>query len=140
MREQRVLHIEDTTQIERSKWVLDSPNPPPLWKKIFTSLKETLLPHGNKLCLSSKNKTFYGHAYSFLQNLFPILVWIKDYTASKFKDDLLAGLTLASLCIPQVYSLTLLVSPHVSESILLEKKKTLILCRLKVYFWTKTIF
>ncbi|WJX62952.1 Low affinity sulfate transporter 3 [Trifolium repens] len=101
MREQRVLHIEDTTQIERSKWVLDSPNPPPLWKKIFTSLKETLLPHGNKLCLSSKNKTFYGHAYSFLQNLFPILVWIKDYTASKFKDDLLAGLTLASLCIPQ---------------------------------------
>ncbi|GAU45646.1 hypothetical protein TSUD_400830 [Trifolium subterraneum] len=101
MREQRVLHIEDTSQIERSKWVLDSPNPPPLWKQIFTSLKETLLPHGNKLCLSSKNKSFYGHAYSFLQSLFPILVWFKDYTASKFKDDLLAGLTLASLCIPQ---------------------------------------
>ncbi|CAJ2648544.1 unnamed protein product [Trifolium pratense] len=104
MREQRVLHIEDTSQIERSKWVLDSPNPPPLWKKILSSLKETLLPHGNNLCLSSsssKKKSFYGHAYSFLQSLFPILVWFKDYTASKFKDDLLAGLTLASLCIPQ---------------------------------------
>jgi len=102
MRDQRVLHIEDTSQIERSKWVLDSPNPPPLWKKLLCSLKETLLPHGNKLCFSSKNKSFHAHAYSFLQSLFPILVWLKDYTASKFKDDLLAGLTLASLCIPQV--------------------------------------
>lgn len=103
MRDQRVLHIEDSTsQIERSKWVLDSPNPPPLWKKLFSSLKETLLPHGNKLCFSSKNKSFLALAYSFLQSLFPILVWLKDYTISKFKDDLLAGLTLASLCIPQV--------------------------------------
>lgn len=102
MRDQRVLHIEDSTsQIERSKWVLDSPNPPPLWKKLFSSLKETILPHGNKLCFSSKNKSFLALVYSFLQNLFPILVWLKDYTASKFKDDLLAGLTLASLCIPQ---------------------------------------
>lgn len=102
MRDQRVLHIEDSTsQIERSKWVLDSPNPPPLWKKLFSSLKETLLPHGNKLCFSSKNKSFLALAYSFLQSLFPILVWLKDYTISKFKDDLLAGLTLASLCIPQ---------------------------------------
>lgn len=104
MREQRVLHIEDTSQIERSRWVLDSPNPPPLWKKLLCFIKETLLPHGNKLWFCSKKKSFQSHALCFLQSLFPILVWLKDYTASKFKDDLLAGLTLASLCIPQVGS------------------------------------
>lgn len=103
MREQRVLHIGDTSQIESSKWVLDSPNPPPLWKKLLSSVKETILPDGNKFCFFlSKKKTLHEHAFSFLQSLFPILVWLKDYTASKFKDDLLAGLTLASLCIPQV--------------------------------------
>ncbi|CAL5189373.1 unnamed protein product [Lathyrus oleraceus] len=101
MREQRVLHIEDTSQIERSRWVLDSPNPPPLWKKLLCFIKETLLPHGNKLWFCSNKKSFQSHALCFLQSLFPILVWLKDYTASKFKDDLLAGLTLASLCIPQ---------------------------------------
>ncbi|XP_004490361.1 low affinity sulfate transporter 3-like [Cicer arietinum] len=102
MREQRVLHIGDTSQIESSKWVLDSPNPPPLWKKLLSSVKETILPDGNKFCFFlSKKKTLHEHAFSFLQSLFPILVWLKDYTASKFKDDLLAGLTLASLCIPQ---------------------------------------
>lgn len=98
-----VLHIENIGQIERSKWVLDSPNPPPLWKKLLSSVKETILPHGNKLCFSSKNKSFHGHAASFLQGLFPILSWFRDYKISKFKHDLLAGLTLASLCIPQVF-------------------------------------
>ncbi|KAK5824209.1 hypothetical protein PVK06_018977 [Gossypium arboreum] len=39
-------------------------------------------------------------AMSF-QALFPILSWGKTYTASKLKDDFMAGLTLASLSIPQ---------------------------------------
>ncbi|WVY90129.1 hypothetical protein V8G54_035643 [Vigna mungo] len=101
MREQAVFHLEEHGQTERSQWVLDSPNPPPLWKKIFTSVKETILPHGNKFCFSSKRKTSRGRAFSCLQNLFPIITWLRDYKASKFKDDLLAGLTLASLSIPQ---------------------------------------
>ncbi|KAK7373061.1 hypothetical protein VNO80_06457 [Phaseolus coccineus] len=101
MREQAVFHLEEHGQTERSQWVLDSPNPPPLWKKIFTSVKETILPRGNKFCFSSKRKTSRGHAVSCLQNLFPIISWLRDYKASKFKDDLLAGLTLASLSIPQ---------------------------------------
>ncbi|KAK7301262.1 hypothetical protein RJT34_12123 [Clitoria ternatea] len=99
MGEQRVLHLEDAGQ--RSQWVLDSPHPPPLWKKLFGSVKETISPRGNMFCFSSKKRTFHGHAVSCLQGLFPILTWIRDYKASKFKDDLLAGLTLASLCIPQ---------------------------------------
>ncbi|KAF9607825.1 hypothetical protein IFM89_001573 [Coptis chinensis] len=35
------------------------------------------------------------------QTLFPILEWGRDYNLSKFKGDLIAGLTIASLCIPQ---------------------------------------
>ncbi|KAL5149630.1 Low affinity sulfate transporter 3 [Glycine soja] len=101
MREQGAFHLEEHGQTERSQWVLDSPNPPPLWKKLFSSVKETILPHGNKFCFSSKRKTSHGHALSCLKNLFPIISWLTDYKASMFKDDLLAGLTLASLCIPQ---------------------------------------
>ncbi|KAG5525989.1 hypothetical protein RHGRI_032321 [Rhododendron griersonianum] len=36
-----------------------------------------------------------------LQALFPILEWGRDYNLSKFKGDLIAGLTIASLAIPQ---------------------------------------
>lgn len=39
-----------------------------------------------------------------LQALFPILEWGREYNLSKFKGDLIAGLTIASLCIPQVES------------------------------------
>lgn len=36
-----------------------------------------------------------------LQFFFPIFGWGRDYSLSKFKGDLIAGLTIASLCIPQ---------------------------------------
>ncbi|XVE49584.1 hypothetical protein DITRI_Ditri01bG0093400 [Diplodiscus trichospermus] len=36
-----------------------------------------------------------------LQAVFPILEWGRHYSLSKFKGDLIAGLTIASLCIPQ---------------------------------------
>ncbi|KAE8729589.1 High affinity sulfate transporter 1 [Hibiscus syriacus] len=36
-----------------------------------------------------------------LQAMFPILEWGRQYSLSKFKDDFIAGLTIASLCIPQ---------------------------------------
>nr|XP_010926258.1 sulfate transporter 1.2 [Elaeis guineensis]XP_010926259.1 sulfate transporter 1.2 [Elaeis guineensis]XP_010926260.1 sulfate transporter 1.2 [Elaeis guineensis]XP_019707579.1 sulfate transporter 1.2 [Elaeis guineensis] len=36
-----------------------------------------------------------------LQFLFPILEWGRNYNFSKLKGDLVAGLTIASLCIPQ---------------------------------------
>lgn len=104
MREQGALNLEDTGLTERSQWMLDSPNPPPLWKKLLSSVKETILPHGNKFCFSSKKRSCQGYAVSFLQSLFPILSWLRNYKASKFKDDLLAGLTLASLSIPQVFN------------------------------------
>ncbi|XVE66519.1 hypothetical protein DITRI_Ditri08aG0085800 [Diplodiscus trichospermus] len=36
-----------------------------------------------------------------LQAVFPIFEWGRHYSLSKFKGDLIAGLTIASLCIPQ---------------------------------------
>lgn len=42
-----------------------------------------------------------------LQAIFPILEWGRDYSFSKFRGDLISGLTIASLCIPQVYLLLL---------------------------------
>ncbi|MED6131384.1 Low affinity sulfate transporter 3 [Stylosanthes scabra] len=79
---------------ERSQWVLNSPNPPPLTKKFLGPLKD------NKFFTSSSSKK-ETRAVSFLASLFPILSWIRTYSATKFKDDLLSGLTLASLSIPQ---------------------------------------
>ncbi|KAH1125205.1 hypothetical protein AAZX31_06G101400 [Glycine max] len=93
--EQEHFHLEDTSDIERSIWVLNPPNPPPLRNKLFSPLKKTVS------FFSSKKKTCLGHAVSFLESLFPILTWFTNYKASKFKEDLLAGLTLASLSIPQ---------------------------------------
>lgn len=37
-----------------------------------------------------------------LQFLFPVLDWGRSYNLSKFKGDVISGLTIASLCIPQV--------------------------------------
>ncbi|KAI5589113.1 hypothetical protein BDE02_05G139900 [Populus trichocarpa] len=36
-----------------------------------------------------------------LQAIFPILEWGRSYSFAKFRGDLIAGLTIASLCIPQ---------------------------------------
>lgn len=42
-----------------------------------------------------------------LQFFFPILDWARHYDLRKFKGDLIAGLTIASLCIPQVQLINL---------------------------------
>ncbi|GER35973.1 sulfate transporter [Striga asiatica] len=84
-----------TTRSERSKWLLGSPDPPSPWSQLFTSVKKTVLPPAE----SKQPKP--TRALIFLHGLFPILKWGKTYKFAKFKSDLLAGLTLASLSIPQ---------------------------------------
>jgi high affinity sulfate transporter 1 len=37
-----------------------------------------------------------------IEAIFPILSWGRTYNLKKFRGDLIAGLTIASLCIPQV--------------------------------------
>ncbi|CAH1450569.1 unnamed protein product [Lactuca virosa] len=70
-----------------------------LLKEIKTGLKETFLsddPLKPFKGQSRKKKLVLG-----FQTLFPILGWVRDYSFSKFKGDLIAGCTIASLCIPQ---------------------------------------
>ncbi|EYU43601.1 hypothetical protein MIMGU_mgv1a004486mg [Erythranthe guttata] len=87
---------------ERGKWLLSSPNPPSPWQEIYTSVKETVLilpqPNNRQPRTNTNNNKW---PILFLQALFPILKWGRNYKATKFKNDLMAGLTLASLCIPQ---------------------------------------
>ena len=90
--------LEDSGRTERAQWLINSPEPPSLWQELVNSVRGSVFPHGRKNSSSTKGR----RAMSFLQGLFPILSWGRTYKASKFKDDLMAGLTLASLSIPQV--------------------------------------
>ncbi|KAI3752838.1 hypothetical protein L2E82_24876 [Cichorium intybus] len=70
-----------------------------LLKEIKTALKETFLSDDPLKPFKDqprKKKLVLG-----FQTLFPILEWGRDYSFSKFKGDLIAGCTIASLCIPQ---------------------------------------
>ncbi|KAJ4848640.1 Sulfate transporter 2.1 [Turnera subulata] len=89
-------------QAERMQWVLNAPEPPSMWRELRDSVKETFLPRGRKSS-SPKDQPSgrFKPVVSVFLAMFPVLSWCRDYSASKFKNDLLAGLTLASLCIPQ---------------------------------------
>ncbi|TQD89477.1 hypothetical protein C1H46_025012 [Malus baccata] len=92
-------HAEDTSgRAERAQWLLSSPDPPGLWQQLIHGIKSNLLPQGNRY---SKQKTPANRAFSLFCGLFPILSWGRNYKASKFKNDVMAGLTLASLSVPQ---------------------------------------
>ncbi|XVE60443.1 hypothetical protein DITRI_Ditri05aG0129000 [Diplodiscus trichospermus] len=89
--------LEDSGRTERVQWLINSPEPPSLWQELVSAVRGSVLPRRQKHSSSAKGK----RAMSFLQGLFPILGWGRSYKVSKFKDDLMAGLTLASLSIPQ---------------------------------------
>ncbi|KAF3441026.1 hypothetical protein FNV43_RR19312 [Rhamnella rubrinervis] len=90
----------DSPAAERSQWVLNAPEPPGLWQELMDSVKETVSSCGNKYS-SLMNQPLTKRVVSVHQQIFPILVWGRDYKVTKFKRDLMAGLTIASLCIPQ---------------------------------------
>ncbi|KAM3320651.1 sulfate transporter 1.3 isoform X1 [Capsicum chacoense] len=75
------------------------PPKPNLLKEITETVKETFFhddPLRNFKDQSKTKKLVLG-----IQAVFPILDWGMSYNLSKFKGDLIAGLTIASLCIPQ---------------------------------------
>ncbi|GFY96497.1 sulfate transporter 1;3 [Actinidia rufa] len=70
-----------------------------LFKEFSTTAKETFFaddPLRNFKDQPKSRKVVLG-----LQAVFPILEWAQSYNLSKFRGDLIAGLTIASLCIPQ---------------------------------------
>ncbi|XP_043697754.1 low affinity sulfate transporter 3-like [Telopea speciosissima] len=82
--------IEHTSHVERTRWVLDAPEPPSRWCELM-----------DKSSSSFRAKLQLRSVVVFLEGLFPILSWGRNYKFEKFKHDFLAGLTLSSLSIPQ---------------------------------------
>ena len=68
-----------------------------------------------------------------LQAIFPIFEWGRSYNFAKFRGDLIAGLTIASLCIPQV---DYLLKRYVRSSNIVQSP----LCTISnsLYFWKKS--
>lgn len=85
---------------ERANWVLSVPEPPGLSRKLEGSFKKTAASLGT--AFQRLRKRPVQAVVSASENVFPPLSWGKEYSLVKFKSDVLAGLTLASLCIPQV--------------------------------------
>ncbi|CAL9203761.1 low affinity sulfate transporter 3-like [Musa acuminata AAA Group] len=80
---------------ETSLLVLNAPEPPPPWQELSGRVRRAVLAEVNRP--SSLTKCFV----SVLRGLFPILRWGRHYDRKSFRRDLMAGLTLASLGIPQ---------------------------------------
>ncbi|XP_008246009.1 PREDICTED: sulfate transporter 2.1-like [Prunus mume] len=83
----------------RSQRVLNPPQPPGLWHELVDFMRESVLPHRNKLLSSNQRGT--KRSILVFKCWFLILCWCQNYHLKTFKNDLIAGLTLASLCIPQ---------------------------------------
>ena len=100
--EENILDLEkNSSSVDRSQWVLNGPEPPGLWHELMDSVRETMSYFGNKYS-SLKSQPILKSVVSVQKEIFPILVWGRNYSISKFRHDLMAGLTIASLCIPQV--------------------------------------
>ncbi|KAL5218733.1 hypothetical protein ABZP36_019417 [Zizania latifolia] len=76
--------------------VLQGPEPPSLWNDLAGILRKAFHWRG-----ADKRFTLSMCIMSILQGLFPILNWGKSYSLKFFQNDLMAGLTLTSLSIPQ---------------------------------------
>ncbi|PIN06982.1 Sulfate/bicarbonate/oxalate exchanger SAT-1 and related transporters (SLC26 family) [Handroanthus impetiginosus] len=70
-----------------------------LWTEFSTTLKETFF--SDDPLRSFKDQSRSRQFILGIQAVFPIFEWGRHYNLAKFKGDLIAGLTIASLCIPQ---------------------------------------
>jgi sulfate transporter 4 len=56
------------------------------------------------LCYSNDGKTLWKRIVTLFQSYFPILIWIWDLTRSKVLGDIMAGITIGIMLIPQSMS------------------------------------
>lgn len=83
-------------------------------QKLKNRLKETFFPDDPLRQFkgqSSKQKWILGAQY-----VFPILQWGPNYSIKLFKSDIVSGLTIASLAIPQVHLLSQSFNTSLSDS------------------------
>lgn len=78
---------------------VEMPKPKPFFKSLTSSLKETLFP--DDPFRQFKNQPISRKFILGLQYFIPILEWAPRYTFGFFKADLIAGITIASLAVPQ---------------------------------------
>lgn len=72
-----------------------------LLKELRFGLKETFF-HDEPL-RPFKDQSWLRRVVLGVEAVFPIVKWGRSYELSMFKGDLIAGLTIATLCIPQVF-------------------------------------
>ncbi|XP_054788355.1 sulfate transporter 1.3-like [Prosopis cineraria] len=70
-----------------------------LFKEFQSLVKETFF--ADDPLRSFKDQTKFRKFILGIEAVFPILNWGRNYNAVKFRGDIIAGLTIASLCIPQ---------------------------------------
>ncbi|XP_026456982.1 sulfate transporter 3.1-like [Papaver somniferum] len=87
------------TSINTSIQRVNIPPPQPFFKTFKSSLKETFFP--DDPFRQFKNQSPSKKFVLGLQYFLPILEWAPRYTFQFFKADLIAGITIASLAIPQ---------------------------------------
>ncbi|KAF3489277.1 hypothetical protein F2Q69_00056644 [Brassica cretica] len=83
----------------RRHHTVEAPEPQPFLKSLQYSVKETLFP--DDPFRQFKNQNASRKVVLGLQYFFPICEWAPRYNLKLFKSDLIAGITIASLAIPQ---------------------------------------
>ncbi|XAR61174.1 hypothetical protein NMG60_11034803 [Bertholletia excelsa] len=91
-------HVDPSFNVERAHRVAVPPAQP-FFKSLKMSLKETFFP--DDPLRQFKNQTRSRKFILGLQYVFPILEWGPRYTLKFLKADTIAGITIASLAIPQ---------------------------------------
>lgn len=90
---------------DTAKLVLNSPSPPSLREELVGVVGKAFRPRahaGAGAGAGGRPPPRRAWVLTALQCVFPVLQWGRSYTLESFRSDVMAGLTLASLGIPQV--------------------------------------
>ncbi|KAF3434995.1 hypothetical protein FNV43_RR22082 [Rhamnella rubrinervis] len=87
------------TKVSPQSYKVGVPAKQKLWEEFKSGVKEILFP--DEPLRSFKDQPSSRKFVMGMEAVFPILRWGREYNLNKFKGDLIAGLTIASLCIPQ---------------------------------------
>ncbi|KAK3148108.1 hypothetical protein QOZ80_3BG0290810 [Eleusine coracana subsp. coracana] len=90
--------FEVSKRSETAKLVLNSPKPPSLREELVGTVGKAFRPRASS---SGGRQPRWAWALTALQCVFPVMQWGRTYNLKAFKSDVMAGLTLASLGIPQ---------------------------------------
>ncbi|XP_020699282.1 sulfate transporter 3.1 isoform X2 [Dendrobium catenatum] len=90
-----------TITLEQSRANVNLSSRTTFWKSLKYQLKEAFFPDDPFRQMSDHPPTPLRRTWSFLSYFFPVLEWAPKYKLTLFASDLLAGITIASLAIPQ---------------------------------------